>query len=80
MLKISFSEIPSEERRILQGRLTAPWFRELGACWKKNHREDNQRACIVDLNEITFIDKNGERLLRLLAREGAQCVGTGDYT
>lgn len=80
MLKISFSETPSEERWILQGRLTAPWFRELRACWKKNHRKDKQRACIVDLNEITFIDKGGERLLHLLVKEGAQCIATGQYT
>src|SRR5580704_5752491 len=79
MLKISFSETPSEERWILQGRLTAPWFRELRACWKKKHRRDNQRACIVDLNEITFIDKSGERLLRVLVREGAQCLATEVY-
>jgi outer membrane protein TolC len=79
MLKISFSETPSEERWILQGRLTAPWFRELRACWKKKHRRDNQRACIVDLNEVTFIDKSGERLLRVLVREGAQCVASGIY-
>jgi outer membrane protein TolC len=79
MLKISFSETASEEKWILQGRLTAPWFRELRACWKRKHRRDNQRACIVDLNEITFIDKSGERLLRLLVREGAQCVATGVY-
>jgi len=79
MLEISFSETPSEEKWILQGRLTAPWLRELNACWKKNHRKDKQRACIVDLNEITFIDKSGERLLRLLVREGAQCIATGVY-
>jgi RND family efflux transporter MFP subunit len=29
-------------------------------------------ACIVDLNEVTFIDKGGERLLRTLAKDGAQ--------
>lgn len=80
MLKIGFSETPSEERWILQGRLTAPWFRELRASWKRNHRRDNRRACVVDLNEITFIDKGGERLLRLLVSEGAQCIATGDYT
>jgi outer membrane protein TolC len=79
MLKISLSETPSEERWIIQGRLTAPWFRELRACWKKEHRRDNQRTCILDLNEITFIDKSGERLLRLLVKEGAQCIATGDY-
>ena len=58
--------------------LLHPGFANLGPA--KKHRRDNQRACIVDLNEITFIDKNGERLLRLLVKEGAQCIATGDYT
>lgn len=80
MLKITFSETPSEERWILQGRLTAPWFRELRACWKKKHRGDTRRACIVDLNEVTFIDKCGERLLRVLARHGAQFTASGVCT
>jgi hypothetical protein len=80
MLKISFSQTPSEERWNLQGRLTAPWVRQLRASWKKNHRRGKQRVCIVDMNEITFIDKRGERLLRLLVKEGAQCIATRDYT
>jgi hypothetical protein len=80
MLKINFSETPTEERWILHGRLTDPWVAELGACWKKNHRTDVQRACIVDLNEITFVDKNGEWVLRLLARDGARFTASGIYT
>src|SRR4029077_15489908 len=79
MLKISFSETPSEERWTLHGRLTAPWVRELRTCWKKNHGREKQRACIVDLNEIKFIDKSGERLLRAMARDGAQCIASGIY-
>jgi hypothetical protein len=38
-----------------------------------------QRAHIVELNEISFIDKDGEKLLRLLVSEGAQCIATGVY-
>src|SRR5260370_9371774 len=80
MLKISFSETPAEERWILHGRLIHPWVQELRTCWKKNHRADARRACIVDLNEVTFIDKSGERLLRNLAKDGAQFIATGSYT
>jgi anti-anti-sigma regulatory factor len=80
MLKINFSETPAEERWILHGRLTDPWVDEFRACWKKNHRGDTGRACIVDLNEVTFIDKCGERLLRMLARAGAQFTASGMYT
>src|ERR1700758_1040753 len=79
MLKISFSEIPTEEKWILEGRLTEPWVRELRTSWKRNHRTAKERACIVDLNEITFVDKSGERLLRTMVSEGAQCIARGIY-
>ena len=80
MLKISFSETPAEERWILHGLLTDPWVQQFRACWKKSHRTDVQRDCIVDLNEVTFIDKCGERLLRLLAKDGAKFTASGTYT
>ena len=80
MLKVNFSETPAEERWILHGRLTDPWVHEFKAYWKKNHRRDVARACVVDLNEVTFIDKCGERLLRMLARRGAQFTASGMYT
>ena len=80
MLKISFSETPAEERWILHGLLTDPWVQEFKACWKKSHHTDVRRVCIVDLNEVTFIDKCGERLLRLLAKDGAKLTASGIYT
>jgi RND family efflux transporter MFP subunit len=80
MLKITFSDTPAEERWILHGWLTHPWVQEFRACWKKNHRADARRVCVVDLNEVTFIDKRGERFLRLLARNGAQFTASGIYT
>jgi outer membrane protein TolC len=80
MLKIAFNETPSEERWILHGRLAAPSIREFRAAWKKNHQNDRQRACIVDLNEVTFIDKSGMRLLHMLARAGARFTASGIYT
>ena len=81
MLKISFNKTPTEERWILHGRrLAGPWVHELRTCWKVNHRTDAGRACIVDLNEVTFIDKSGERLLRMLARDGAQFTASAICT
>ena len=79
MLKISFSETPAEEKWILEGRLSGAWVRELRASWKKKHQTDKRRACIVNLNEVTFIDKAGERLLRVLRDEGAQFISGGCY-
>src|SRR6201997_4738887 len=80
MLKITFRETPEEERWALHGLLTDPWVQEFRACWQKNHRTDVRRDCIVDLNEVTFIDKRGEQLLCLLAKEGAEFTSSGTYT
>ena len=79
MLKISFSQTPQEEKWILEGRISGAWVRELKASWKKNHQADKKRACIVDLNEVTFIDKTGEGLLRVLRDEGALFIAGGCY-
>jgi anti-anti-sigma regulatory factor len=79
MLKITRAETPGEERWILQGRLVGLWARELRRIWKKTQRADDKRRCVVDLNEITFIDKKGEALLRTMSKQGAQLVATGIY-
>jgi anti-anti-sigma regulatory factor len=80
MLKINFSETPAEEKWILHGRLTDPWVHELKRCWRKNHRTNVRRACIVDLSEVTCIDKSGEQLLCMLARNGVEFIASGTYT
>ena len=77
MLKISFSETPAEERWILHGLLTDPWVQEFRACWQKNHRTDVGRDCIVDLNEVTFIEC-GEQLLCLLRRSDLARISTSN--
>lgn len=79
VLKITRTETPTEEKWILQGRLVGLWVGELRRSWKKTRRTDNNRKCTVDLNEVTFIDKKGERLLRTMSNEGAQFIATGIY-
>jgi RND family efflux transporter MFP subunit len=79
MLKINFSQTAAEEKWKLHGYLSSAWVHELRTCWQVNHRTDAGRACVVDLNEVTFIDQSGERLLRMLAEDGAQFTGSGTY-
>lgn len=79
MLKITRTETPVEEKWILQGRLVGLWVSELRRTWKEAHRTDVKLKCIVDLNEVTFIDKNGEKVLRTMSKEGAQFIATGLY-
>lgn len=79
MLKITVTETQTESRWILQGQLLGPWVNELRRYWKAKHRESRKR-CVVDLNDVMFIDKSGERLLRAMSKKGAEFVASGIYT
>jgi hypothetical protein len=79
VLKITRTETPDEEKWILQGHLVGLWVSELRRIWKETHRTDDNLRCIVDLNEVTFVDKKGERLLKTMSKEGARFVATGVY-
>ncbi len=63
----------------MQGSLVGPWVSELRTTWKRAHRSHDKRACIIDLNDVTFIDKSGERLLRAISKKGAQLIAGGMY-
>ena len=80
MLKITIAETKTETRWILQGKLVGPWVHELRSSWKKRHRIQTDKGCVVDLNDVTFIDKSGERLLRAMSKKGVQLVADGIYT
>lgn len=79
MLKITIVETETDRRWIVQGRLVGPWVSELRTTWKRAHRSQDKRACVIDLNDVTFIDKTGERLLRAIAKKGAQLIASGVY-
>lgn len=79
MLKITITNTAKEERWTLQGRLVAPWVKELKANWNKMRRVAERGKCIVNLDEVTFIDRSGERMLRCMSRQGAQLVASDVY-
>jgi anti-anti-sigma regulatory factor len=79
MLKITITNTAVEECWTLHGRLIAPWVNELKASWKKEHRTAQGRRCIVNLDEVTFIDKSGERMLRSMSNHGARFVARDVY-
>lgn len=79
MLRITVIDTPTEQRWVLQGKLTEPWVSEVRSCWKKARAARRGKTCVVDLNNVTFVDKAGERLLKALMRMGVACVARGVY-
>jgi hypothetical protein len=80
MLRITVTENESEQRWVLQGRLTGSYAEELTAGWRANRNRPQTQSRTVDLNEVTCIDKDGEQVLLMMIRDGAKFVATGLYT
>ncbi|HEY4048439.1 MAG TPA: hypothetical protein VGM27_16360 [Acidobacteriaceae bacterium] len=78
MLRITVTEGDSGQRWTLQGRLTKFSAPELISHW--NAKQNQSVARIVDLSEITTIDKDGETVLSMMMRDGAEFVTSGVYT
>lgn len=64
----------------MQGRLVGPWVDELRSAWEKAHQEGDARRRIVELINLSFIDRNGEGILAEILAEGAEFIASGIYT
>ena len=80
MLRITVTESAAEQSWVLQGRLTKNSVPELVSNWQAVR--DRPSACnrIVDLNEVTVIDRSGEEVLSMMIDENARFVASGLYT
>jgi len=80
MLRITIAETLTEQKWTLEGRLVRPWISELKSSWTRTQTARRERKCVVDLTGVTFIDKNGEKVLAELSKAGAELIATGCYT
>jgi anti-anti-sigma regulatory factor len=80
MLRITVLETLTEQKWTLEGQLVQPWISELRSTWAKTENARRERKCVVDLTGVTSIDKNGEKVLAKLSKEGAELIATGCYT
>jgi len=80
VLKITVVDSPDEQRWLLQGRLAGQWVDALIGSWEKDHHQNDKRRCLVDLTDVTFIDRKGQAALAELMAQGADFIATGVYT
>lgn len=80
MLRITITDFPDGQRWSLEGRLTGPWAAELISLWREKCQERNGRKCIVELNNVTFIDGIGETALAEIMTQGVEIIAGGVYT
>ena len=80
MLRITITDFRDEQRWSLEGRLVGPWAAELISLWRTTHVQRHARKCIVELNNVTFIDRAGEVALAEIISQGAEIIAGGLYT
>jgi hypothetical protein len=80
VLKITVTDLPDEQRWSLQGQLVGQWAVELQATWREARHLDEMRRCIVELIDMTSIDKNGEAVLAEIMSQGAEFIASDVYT
>jgi ABC-type transporter Mla MlaB component len=80
VLKITITDLDDEQRWSLQGQLVGQWATELESTWREAHAIVSKRRCIVDLIEVTSIDRNGEAILAEIMSQGAEFISGDVYT
>jgi hypothetical protein len=78
VLKIIITDLSDEQRWSLQGQLVGQWAAEFKSTWRTDHATDT-RGCIVELVEVTSIDRNGEAVLAELMSQGVRFVASDVY-
>lgn len=76
MFKISIVENHGQQKLVLEGTLVSPWTAEVEKAWRGAASESPDRKPIIDLANVTAINKDGEETLYKLMSQGARfrCV------
>jgi hypothetical protein len=80
VLKITITDLPDEQRWSLQGQLVGQWAAELQSTWREARRAQDTRRRIVELAEVTSIDRKGEAVLAEIMSQGAEFIASDVYT
>ena len=73
MLKITSHEDAGTVCLKLEGMLKGAWVPEMERSWRDAH-SDRNKALIVDLTDVEFVDSAGKYLLALMHAHGASFV------
>ena len=73
MLRITSHKNAETVRLKLEGTLKGAWVPEMEQCWR-NASFDRDKALVVDLTDVEFVDTAGRYLLALMHAHGASFV------
>jgi hypothetical protein len=65
---------------VLQGRLVGQWASELRSAWREAQRGGDTRRRVVQLIDVTFIERRGEHVLAEIISDGPEFIASDVYT
>jgi ABC-type transporter Mla MlaB component len=77
MLKITRIDTETEQKLILEGRLTARCIADLLSHWEETRHSRPERRFVVDLRGVMRMDCGGESALALMKAAGAEFLANG---
>lgn len=79
MLRITCTNESNSPTLKLEGKLAGAWVDEVKKAWRSIQQPAGGQALIVDLNEVTFMDRSGEELLKQMHAAGVVLSSQGLY-
>jgi hypothetical protein len=79
MLRTMITDTAFEQTWVLQGKLSGQWAVDLRQRWRESRSARQGRKCVVSLEDVICVDREGEELLREILVEGAQLVASRAY-
>jgi hypothetical protein len=77
MLKVTRIDTETEQRLILEGRLTDPCITDLRSHWEETRSSHPERRFVVDLRGVMRMDRAGESAVALMRAAGAEFLASG---
>lgn len=74
MLRITIHNKRDVTHFIMEGTLTGEWAKELERCWRQATATTPPPRILVELRDVRFVDEEGRKLLRQMARAGAELI------
>jgi hypothetical protein len=79
MMRTMITETPFEQTWVLQGKLSGQWALDLGRKWMETKNSRQGRRCVVNLEDVILVDREGEKVLQQILKEGVQVIVSRAY-
>jgi anti-anti-sigma regulatory factor len=80
VIRVSQIHEGTEQRLLVEGKLSGEWVDVLESCWLEAPHAANGAPVRVDLSGVTYLDDKGRELLARMIRDGAELWATGVMT